>query len=362
MPNPVKVVTPISDKPDDLFICASGVGYLLQGVSYNIAYKNGYKSNLTMIVDYHEPWPEEVRNVRGWTWQEHFNEWNDLNLDRIKCYLEAGTDAIISTPSFSRGDPNSNIHVFQQGYLKQLSLEERVGNVTIDITGFPDEDLFSLLYVLDKPDNRVRLLYSEPPKGTLPRGFGVLETSSVPFFTGEHYRGDTSQDVAVFLVGYDSGRLYSIDDHVRSRDTILIFPKPSFHKNWDCLSKRINANVSRCSINPKDVREITEFNPLAVKDTLQEVYDSYPIKDPDTRKRWYMRVGLAGCTKWPVVGAYLFVRDIMEPHEMVTKEGKKSYDWSPVSIYYSTPVYEAALGMRGSQITEFFIGGKPSLP
>lgn len=351
----VDVVKPIGDKPDDLFIGASGVGNILQRVSYNIAYKKCHKADLAMIVDYHEPLPDEKHLDRGWTWQKYFNSWNDLNVERIKAYLEAGdTDAVIAHPHFSRGNALSNTHLFQI-FLKGMNLEKRVGNVTIDITGFPEEDILTMLYVLDKPANTIRLLYAEPPAGALPRGYGILENGTVPHFHGDHQSGSTSQHVAVFIVGYNAGKFYSLDDHVRSRDSIMIFPKPSLHKNWDCLSKRINANVARF-VYPKDMKEVSEVNPLAVKDALNNVYDSYPINDPERDKRWYMGICLAGCTKWPVVGAYLFVRDKMEKIKGL-KEGE-FLDHSPIGVYYSTSLYDNPLAIRSSRISEFVLPKK----
>jgi len=356
MPNHIDVVKPIADKPDDLFICASGVGSLLQRVSYGIANKKCYKADLAMIVDYHEPLPDKKHMGRGLTWQKYFNSRNDSNFKDIKAHLESSDkDMVIAHPIFSRGNAFSNNNMFKT-CLEIMSLEEKVGNVTIDITGFPDEDILPMLYVLDNPANTIRLLYAEPPAGTLPKGFGVLKKGTVPHFDGDvHYRCDNSQDVAVFILGYDSFRLYSLDDHVKSHDTILIFPNPSLNKNWNNLSKRMNYYAARF-VYPKYKKEVSEVDPLAIKDSLDEVYSSYPINDSDGEKRWYMYVGLAGCTKWPVVGAYLFARDKMEKVEGF-KENEFP-DHSPVGIYYSTSFYDKPLDIRGSRISEFVLPKK----
>ncbi len=355
MQNLATILEPLRGNADDLFICASKDGTMCRRVPGELAINGSYRAKNSLLIVYHDPIGPGERLHRKRL--EQFNIHSELNAEWIRRTLsDSAMNSNAGVLNFSRRHSSSNVHDFHD-FLKSKSLEGVIGNVTVDITSLNDEDVFSILYTLDRPGNLVRLLYGEPPAGTLPASEGIVLTSTVPHFHGDHQSSSTSRHVAVFLSGYDSGKLYAIEDHMRSRDTYMVYPKPSLHKGWDSHSKRLNANIARF-VRSKDVHEVSEANPVAVRDTLQKIHSSYPIGDPDYEKRWFMGIGLAGCTKWPVVGAYLFVRGTVKKFDR--------FEHSPIAVYYSAAVFDRPLNMdrngflraNSSRISEYvFLGG-----
>lgn len=340
----VDVVKPISDKPDDLFICSTGVESTCLDVPVNAFDKKSYKAESVLLIRYYEP---EIP-LRPANW---FNSWEDHHAVQLYSNDLLNPIGPAEEVKFARGQPSNNIHSFQ--VVMKKSLDGIIGNVSIDATSIHDEDLLSLLYLLDKPGNNIRILYSEPPSGKLPSSRGILNNGIIPHFFGNHLGDGTYRHVSVLLAGYDSGKVYSVEDHIRSRDTFVFFPKPSFHKNWDALSKKVN-HLMVGSIYNCEKRDVSGLDPLAVKSGLEGVYNSYPINEKDYGKRWYMQVGLAGCTLWQTVGAYLFVRDKMETHAGSKGE---SYDSSPISVYFCTSLFPVPIEGPG-RIGEFLIPRK----
>jgi len=185
--------------------------------------------------------------------------------------------------------------------------------------------LISLLYLVDKPGNNVRLVYTEPV--SMPWTHGILKSGVVPGFIGDHQSDGRCRHVGVIFAGYSKhgAREYVLEEErVRARDTYLFIASPSFCKGWSSASVKFNDHL----LYRVKVKEVSGLSPLAVKSELEKIYDSYPMK-ADYSERWFMGVAPVG-TKWQAVGTYLFVRDKLED--------RGSYEWSPVSVYYATPI------------------------
>jgi hypothetical protein len=144
------------------------------------------------------------------------------------------------------------------------------------------------------------------------------------------------------MCGYDKDKLYALDDLLRARDTVLVFPRPSLHPNWSSWSKRLHSIIIR-NMHHKTLRGADERDPVAAKNELLRVFESYPITEEDSDKRWYMQVGLAGCTKWHTLGTYLFLRDTIQDDGC-----------SPVGAYYSTALKRREIS-GGGQVGRFLL-------
>lgn len=354
MPTYPEVVKSIGGQSaDDLFICSSGVEETCLDVSVNASENSGfsidaspenrgYLADNAVIIRYKEP----AKNYSKW-----FASYEKRCADALKCIWDEQLGQDVKEIEFLRGAPGPNVRAFED--FMEKDLEGVINSITIDATSILDEDLFGLLYVLDKPQNSLRVLYSEPPKGTLPLSRGTDGQGTVPFFDGNYHSHNTVQHVCAYLCGYDAGKLYALNDRIRASHNFLFFPKPSFHRNWDALSKRVNKLEVR-SIRPNSLMDVSGLDPLAVKSALEGIYKKYPFEEEDYDKRWYMQVALAGCTKWQVVGAYLFARDTLR--EVESLRGDK-VEHSPVGVYYCTGVLHTPIYGDG-RIGEFLVPKK----
>lgn len=346
----IDILTPISGRSDDLFICASGpestcLDSMLS--DYNYKSERAYSADLALLISY-----------------DRYKEADRLNLSinpNVKQYTNFGilshlmhwlfSPGRVKKLDFSKTKSHENYHNIKELF-EQKSLLNNLVNVTIDSTSILDQDLFSILHLIDKPNTNIRVLYSIPPKGKLPLGKGPVFTSVLPDFQGDLNNDGTYNHVAAVLCGYEPDKVMFLDDTLRSRYTYFIFPKPSFHKGWGSMSKRLHKNsiisLHKYHLTVKGDSKILEasaLNPLDVKSVLDEIYSSYPINHEDRNLRYYMQVALAGCSKLQTVGVYLFVRDKMQG------------DISHIGVYYAVPDFPSIIKGPG-ELVEFTIPKK----
>lgn len=345
---------PISGKPDDLFICAAGPeSTCLDSMLsvYDLQKVKAYSANLAIRINYGRYEEADRLNLPPSKRPSLEQSYNFDTLSRLMNWLF--TSRKVRKLSFSRSKSHDNYHNLEER-LKKNSLLDSLVNVTIDATSVLDQDLFTILSLVDKPSANVRILYSIPPKGKLPLGKGPVFTSVLPGFQGDLNNDGTYNHVAAILCGYEPDKAMFLDDMLRSRYTYFIFPKPSFHRGWDSMSKRLHKKsiIGLHKNHLQDdsrVLEASGLDPLSVKSVLDNIYSSYPINHEDRSLRHYMQVALAGCTKLQTVGAYLFVRD-----KVKEKEG---FAYSHVGVYYGVPDLPPVMIDHG-ELVEFMLPKK----
>lgn len=339
----VDQLKPISDKPDDLFICAAGpestcLDSMLSDYDYQKV--KAYNAKLAILLNYGMYEEADRLNIPPSKSPSLEQSHNFDALSRLMRWIF--TPRKVRKLSFSRSKSHDNYHNLEE-MLKKNSLLDSLVNVTIDATSVLDQDLFSILRLVDKPSANVRILYSIPPKGKLPLSKGYVFTSALPGFQGDVNHDGTYNHVAAILCGYEPNKAMVLDDLLRSRYTYFIFPKPSFHRGWDYTSKRLHKSLINSNIKTLGA---SGLDPLAVKQVLGDIYASHQINHEDRSLRHYMQVALAGCTKLQTLGAYLFVRDKVEE--------KEGFDYSHVGVYYAVPNLPPVIKDRG-ELVEFML-------
>ncbi len=359
MPNLVDKLKPISDKPDDLFICAAGPeGTCLDSMLNAHFWENKfYSSRLAVILAYgilgKESDPMKVYNmdkqdaslnIPPYEYSDYYSANNFTQLSHRMNFLFPNR---VKKINFSRSNPHTNYYNLKEVLQEDLSIDN-LANITIDATSILDQDLFSILHLVDKPDTNVRVLYSKPPKGKLPWSKGYVFTSVLPGFQGDLNQSGTYNHVAAILCGYDPQKARVLDDMLRSSYTYFIFPKPSFHKGWDSMSKRLHKRFVIVQGDSK-ILDASGLDPLSVKSVLDNIYNTHKINHEDRSLRYYMQVALAGCTKLQTVGAYLFVRDKVKE--------KDGLSYSPIGVYYAVSAIPSVIKGPG-ELVEFMLPKK----
>ncbi len=341
MPSLVDKVKPISDKPDDLFICAAGPESTCLDSMMNAYENQSYYPKFGVVLMY------DMYKKAGMQTSKDSNHQQAFNFRHLSGITHKLIPGKVQKLYFSRSKPHEN-HYNIRELLKQNSLLDNIANVTIDSTSILDQDIFSILHLVDKPGTNVRVLYSKPPKGKLPLSEGYIFTSVLPGFQGEVNHSGTYNHVAAILCGYEPHKAMVLKDKLRSRYTYFIFPKPSFHKGWDYTSKRLHKNFLIVRGDSK-ILEASGLDPLDVKSVLDNIYNTHQINHEDLSLRHYMQVALAGCTKLQTIGAYLFVR---------SKIGEKdNLSYSPVGVYYAVSTIPSVIKGPG-ELVEFMLPKK----
>lgn len=173
-------------------------------------------------------------------------------------------------------DPLDGISKFKR-LCKNMSIDLRGKNITIDMTTFTKQYLLVLLKFIGKQEPAsVRLFYAEPEdyavKWEEPLTYGLIGIVSVPTFGGHFYT--EKKNLLILLLGYEGDRAFAIWESVNPHKTVILIGRPSFRKSWEGRVEEINKKL--ISKLPGDsVDYIPTLDPFEVRKNLDNLIEQY---------------------------------------------------------------------------------------
>lgn len=331
---------PISGEKDDLWIFAVGTDTnCLTGPETILENKKQSTERIEILRYYYDILGGDTElEDNCLKWFDNMAQTNAKQLYNLLNKSKIDSDYVMER-DLAHGLPFKNINQFKKirNNLENILLSKDEANIIVDITEITDEDIIGLFYHLDKPQINIKLAYAEPAEGKPPMSYGSLNYGQVPPFIGELNK--ERKRLAVIFGNNDIKPILTMEQHLNATETIVLSPKPSFHKNWDKLSKRKLKGLK--TFYNLELKEVSGINPLEVKMKLDEIYDLYAVDNGRA-----IHISIQG-TKWQTVGTYLFLR------------GKLGEDHA-IGLYHHTPEYSFNTKFFGghNKIREFAIPRK----
>jgi hypothetical protein len=192
------------------------------------------------------------------------------------------------------------------GQLRTLKEQGNIAESTInlDVSTFTKRHLLLLLKSLDdlKLWDNLRIFYTEPQKYVtdlyLPMSIGIQTIAPVNGFISKS--SPSLPSLLIIFLGYEGDRARTIYENLDPENTILIVPRPAYHKEWEKKTERMNRSLIRM-VGEERIQYTHSIDPFDVAVHLQEIADKY---DP-SKWRWII-VPLG--TKPQAIGIYFFWR------------------------------------------------------
>lgn len=242
---------------------------------------------------------------------EDSNALGEKHLCEIKSHLAECCP--LSELSFQEDRVSENFD--QQRNLLRAAIEDhRDRPIVIDISVLTKRHLLLLLRWLDDCGRweDLWIIYSEPEEyeieGFLPLSFGV---SSVQQLAGFSSTPNPSRPLhAVMFLGYEGDRAFATYELLQPKKTTVIIPDPPFNPAWTGRTESLNANLLS-TIGQYSMARADSLDPESSLAVLTHV-----LGDPSARSE-FSRVLCPLGTKPQTVGAYLYVRDAVDPPAMI---------------------------------------------
>ena len=230
------------------------------------------------------------------------NKKRERNLEKLETTLiSRGHFTKIST---SENDPLPAIGKLYNELKNVKQRDFAKSAITLDISTFTKRHLLLLLKAIDDLGlwKNLRIFYTEPREYIadlyLPMSRGIRTISPISGFIS-----NSPPNLPVLLIiflGYEGDRARAIYENLDPEDTILIVPKPAYHKEWENRTEKMNQSLIRM-VEREKIENAHSINPIDVANHLQKVLKRF---NPN-KWRWII-VPLG--TKPQALGTYLFWR------------------------------------------------------
>jgi len=253
----------------------------------------------------------------------------------LKSLSEAATRFAKKEPlviDFNINFPKPAVNRFRQS-LQKMQVSFHTARVTLDITTYPRQILFSILREIRQviPASHLRILYSEPERYSTERKGGWLTRgvrSVVPMFGYGGVQDPILKKLLVIMTGHEGERAYITWRRHQPDKTVLLPQGEPYHKGLNDISDRENmllyailGDVCRYS------RKLPARAVDAVYLDLERIYARYAHE-------YYFVVAPMG-TKFQSLGIYLFAES--RPDVQITYA---------VPVYYNFEDYSTGVSRR----------------
>jgi len=248
---------------------------------------------------------ERLQFERGYVFvYEDPSEKREQNLRKLEALLTLkGHFEKISTSE------NNPLPAIGRLYNELKSFKEKVELahfvITLDISTFTKRHLLLLLKNVDDLGlwNKLRIFYTEPKKYVtdlyLPMSMGIRTISPISGFISS-----SSPNLPLLLIiflGYEGDRAMAIYENLDPEDTVLIVPKPAYHKEWESKTEKMNRPLIRM-IGERKIEYAHSLNPLNATHSLERITKRF---NPSKWKWIIVPLG----TKPQALGLYFFWRE-----------------------------------------------------
>jgi len=181
--------------------------------------------------------------------------------------------------------------------LKSIPKERKNINITLDITGFPRNELLVLIYYLRHLSRVgiIRILYISPKiyGDWLTDGYRYFMIP--PFFEG-HLPTSEKKTALFILTGFEYERALALIDDIEPSILLLGKPNPGTSEDFRETSQDIIDRLKRIRRLSSSVHDIPANNPFKCRDRIEEIFQENP--------NYNFYVAPMG-TKLEVLGTYL---------------------------------------------------------
>jgi hypothetical protein len=224
------------------------------------------------------------------------------NLQKLKEILEL-RKTLVREIQTSEGDPIPAIGVLYQD-IKEISKKNVNLEIDLDITTFTKRHLLLLFKAIDDLElwDKTRIFYTEPRDYVadlyLPMSRGLKTLGPISGFLSTV--SPTLPELLVIFLGYEGDRALAVYENTDPEETILVIPKPAYHKEWEGRTEKMNRSLIQM-IGKGHVEDADAIDPSKVVSTLEKIARKYDA----SKWRWVI-VPLG--TKPQTLGIYEFWR------------------------------------------------------
>ena len=191
-------------------------------------------------------------------------------------------------------------------HIRGLSLDPRKAVVTLDMSTFTKRHMLLLLRGLEELGlgDSLRVLYTEPGDYVtdlyLPMSYGLKRIDPIPGFV--NVQSLRKPMLLVIFLGYEGNRAKALLENLDPNETLLIVPKPAYHKEWEGRTEYMNRDLIAL-LGEQNIKYAHSQDPLKVEEQISEIFQNSDYR----LDKWNCCIAPLG-TKPQTLGLFLYWR------------------------------------------------------